>query len=632
MDAVELNYPVALAAAAGAAPELFGGRDRVTVMEAEAEVELCNSLLSEKDATSAVNSLESTPLNKVPAPELCQHTSHRPSFPSEDVSKQLHFGSAKIPSWIPRHEEVQVQRKVGQVSRSGSGCSKRPRVTLLEDTTDPATIDNAKEACSKQVSHPIKCESNEKTQSAKQRNNFSSKRGDRRNSKVLTKTKYDSFSVKASLASFSSAAAGNNFFGLYGLKTDVHDITKLVDDLSLDDLLQGIYECPKLGKDKGKKATNTTESVLHSVRKACSILQLTRSAQFQNFAEIDSCSNEIIPTGQTTSISIVGNGDNGDSSMTELCSYNKESCSKRESSANFLNLSFEQPKGTLERLALPPPKDLEALLLDAAKPAVSSRNAPDPRPGKQASRRPSLPPFPWSHTFGGNCRTNSDANKLLTSRSTCQGRWVKLGNTFNSLGIVPKYTSLTLPSSLGTDFIKESGSDLKNHRKVGQCPRLLAAAQTLYDIATSTSRLNQDGMVKWPKKPSQKVMKARKSKSAEKPEDIFAPSTLVMGSDQMEKNSVDHTLTSKRLKLSTIENKNYLSHVNGVRKGPINWSTPKSSRSSPNKSVRDSTACIVKQSCMTPPPAKVLHRSCNGQQKFHKLIRTDWNRECDRQD
>ncbi|KAJ9173663.1 hypothetical protein P3X46_016776 [Hevea brasiliensis] len=674
MDAVELNYPVDVAA-----PKLMGsdgfGRDRVTLMEEEAAAcessrELCNSLLSKKEWTSSVNFLESTPLDKVPGSELCQHASHLPSFPSESVSKQRHCSGANGPSRVvPTPEKAHVQRKSGQMSRSGSGCHKRPQIALLEDTKGPVVVDVMKDPSDKLGSHLTKIDSQEKAHLSRQKNNFSSKRGDRRNSKVSTRAKYDSFSVKASLASFSSAAAGNNFFGLYGLKTDVHDITKLVDDLSLNDLLQGAYECPSLGKDRGKKATNTTERILHSVRKACSILQLPRSAQIQNFADIDSCSNEKMPMCQSSSISTVGNGDNGDSSTTDISLSNKDSSSKSETPANLLNFSFDQPKDTLERLTLPPPKDLESLLLDAAKPAVSSRNASEPRPGKQISRWPSLPQFPWSHTFSGHCRTNSDAVKLLTSRSTCQGRWVKMGYAFSSLGSTSNYftnlesfaydetlvpasgtklsildnnfasstfvprcewgssiasASVTSHTPLGDTCMKESGG-LKNRGKVGHCPKVLAAAQTLCEIAACNSRLNRDGMImKWPKKPTQKVMKARKSKSNEKHEEMFASSTSTRNGDQI--------LASKRPKLSTSENKEDLVHINGVRKGPINWSTPKSSRSSAKLSVRDSTAYIVKQSCMMPPPAKVLNRTCNGQQKVRKLMRMDWSWECDRQD
>ncbi|XP_050228816.1 uncharacterized protein LOC126678011 isoform X2 [Mercurialis annua] len=655
MDAVEVNCSVDVAPAATAVPELYGGGGRDRVMVVEMAVELRNSLLSEKDvAASSLNALEPMQLDKVPAPELYQHTSHQPSFPSEDVSKQFHFGSAKVPSWIPRHEEVQVQRKLGQVSRSGSGCSKRPRIILLDDTAGLAVIDDTKETSNKLGSHPTKCNSNGKTPSTKQRNNVSIKRGDRKNGKVSMKAKHDSFSLKASLASFSSAAAGNNFFGLYGLKTDVNDITKLVDDLSLDDLLLGAYDCPKISKDKDNNSTDTSENILQSVRKACSILQPPKSNQSQNAAEMDSCSNEKMPTCQSSCTSVAGNGDCGDSSMADLSSSHTDSCSKPEASANFLSFSFEQPKDTLERLALPPPKDLETLLLDAVKPAVPSRNGPDARHSKQATRKHSLPPFFWSHSFNSNCKTNSDAVKLLTSRSTgtCQGRWVKVENTFNSQRSASKcFTDLeslayddTLvpssgpklavlrngfaPSTLAPQCDRDSSVPATSLMPVEQCPRILEAAQTLCDFV----RLNQEGMIKWPKKPSQKGMKARKSKSIEKPEDKFAPSTSGMGSEQAAKSRVDHILTSKKLKLSTIENKKDHLDINGSRKGPINWSTPKSSRSSPNKSVRDPTAYIVKQSCRMSPPAKVVNRNCNGQQKFRKLMRMDWSRERDRQD
>ncbi|XP_065858375.1 uncharacterized protein [Euphorbia lathyris] len=672
MDPVKVNYPVDVAA-----PKLMGSegfcRDRVTVMEMEVEGkscesnrELCNSLLNEKDVTNSTNPSESTSLNKIPCPELRRHTSHPPCFPGEDVSRHVRLGGANGPSWIPKHEELQVQRKAGQVSRSGCGSAKRPRIILLEDTSGLA-VDDTREPSDKLGPHSTKCDSNEKTQVAKQKNNLGSKRGDRRSIKVSAKTKYDSFSLKASLASFSSAAAGNNFFGSYGLKTDVHDITKLVDDISLNDLLQGTYECPKLGKDKGKKVASASEGFTHLVRKACSLIQLPKSSQFQSFSEMDSSSIEKLPACQS-SISIV---ENGDSSTTDIPSPNKDSCSKLETPANFLDLSFDQPKYTLERLALPPPKDLESLLLDAAKPAVSSRSAPDSRPGKQISRRPSLPTFPWSHTFSGHCRTNSDAGKLLTSRTACQGRWMKIRTNFSSFGTasdcLPNLESFSYDESLVPSCGKkkadignnvasslfvaqcERGSssaaasvvshaslgksegDLKNIGIVEHCPKLLAAAQTLCDIATCTSRVNKDGMMKWPKRPSQKAMKARKSKSTEKHEEIISPSTSSLGSDHFVRNGFGHT--SKRPKLSTTEQKKDLLHINGMRKGHVSWSaTPKSSRSSPNKSVRDSSINNLKQSCMMPPPAKVLNKNCNGQHKVHKLMRMDWSRESDRRD
>jgi len=62
--------------------------------------------------------------------------------------------------------------------------------------------------------------------------------------------------------------------GIYGLKSDLHDVTKHLEELSLDELLDGSYKHPNLCPEKGEKASNGNENVLLSVRKSCSILPL----------------------------------------------------------------------------------------------------------------------------------------------------------------------------------------------------------------------------------------------------------------------------------------------------------------------------------------------------------------------
>lgn len=111
------------------------------------------------------------------------------------------------------------------------------------------------------------------------------------------------------------------------------------------------------------------------------------------------------------------------------CSSVQDSYSKTDMPANPLDLPLYQPKDILKNLVLAEPKDLESVLLDAAK--SSLRNTSDIRPSKQMSRRVSLPPFAWSHTFSGHCRNNSDVIKSATTRSMCQGRWVMIGNVFS---------------------------------------------------------------------------------------------------------------------------------------------------------------------------------------------------------
>ena len=110
----------------------------------------------------------------------------------------------------------------------------------------------------------------------------------------------------------------------------------------------------------------------------------------------------------------------------------RDSFSNPKTPDSVLDLPLCQPKDILERLVLPPSKDLDSLLLDVAKPSVLLKNNSDSR-GKQISQRATLSPFPWSHNSSGYSKSNPDAIKLSASKTTCQGRWLKIGNTGSSL-------------------------------------------------------------------------------------------------------------------------------------------------------------------------------------------------------
>lgn len=152
------------------------------------------------------------------------------------------------------------------------------------------------------------------------------------------------------------------------------------------------------------------------------------------------------------------------------------------------------------------------------------------------------------------------------------------------------------------------------------------------DLAIRTSRLNEDGMMRWPKKPSQKAMKARKSKSNDKHEDSLAASTSLMGgSISVLRNGSDLIMPSKRPKHSTLENKKHLDHINGVKKGSMSPGSLSNKLSDGMAEMRHSAAYVAKQLYMMPPPDKVLNRMCNGQQKVRKMMQMDWKRDSDRQ-
>ncbi|XP_010261397.1 PREDICTED: uncharacterized protein LOC104600240 isoform X2 [Nelumbo nucifera] len=540
----------------------------------------------------------------------------------------------------------------------------------------------------------------EKSRVIKQKHSLDGKRGDRRNSKAAMKTKFDSFFSKAGFIGSNSAAGGNNLLGIYGLKSDIHDITKHVDELSLNELFDDNYKCPSLCQDKGKKATNTSENILNLVRKACSILQFQRHAQSQNVVDIDSNNRKTSPW-PLSSESCVKNSvdcDKGDNFTTDLASSSKDSI-KPGAPINANSSQLYELKDMLGRLALPPAKDLDSLLLDTVKSAVSSRNISDLRSGKPTSNRSSLPSFSWSHSLSGSCRTNIDPGKMSTNRSTCQSRWVRMGNAASSPGVALAFADLdslpyddSLVPSGGKEFVHESEKSLSVHvnsslceplsstvachlpeaegdlkcqgncavlmgspvnampvqetevdfvemeqserTDAGHSPRVISAAQTLYEIATHSWKQKEgkegDGKVRWPKRPSTKAMKAPKpGASTGKTESVSVTAKPETGHGCI----TDQTTTSKRPRLHTKDERKDVSPKKGLARGMIKWSTPTSSKSSLNKFEQESVTDTkllnsdpIRLLGTLPSPARMLDKAYNGQQKSRMTLAMDWGR------
>lgn len=274
------------------------------------------------------------------------------------------------------------------------------------------------------------------TLAAKQKTTVSGKRSDKRNGKI-PKSKCDSFSVKAGLSSFSSSAGGNNILGMsffwqeiislltnfiksflifwsgvYGSKHDICDFGKHVDEVSLNELLDGSYKCPDSMKDKEKKTEAVNGRILLSVREACSILQLKKpgqTSQTPNVTPVDGNHNasSSLPNAAISGANMNDDnkGDAGDpSSCKKVSLFFPFSIKKKnriiflimtivlllhESPTNyFINCSFKvdvtdltnilqfplfPPKDVLDRLSLLPPKDLDLMLLDSMKPTSTSK-------------------------------------------------------------------------------------------------------------------------------------------------------------------------------------------------------------------------------------------------------------------
>lgn len=158
------------------------------------------------------------------------------------------------------------------------------------------------------------------------------------------------------------------------------------------------------------------------------------------------------------------------------------------------------------------------------------------------------------------------------------------------------------------------------------CPQLLAAAQTLCDIAVqSANHNNPNGILRWPKKLSQKSMKARKSKLIEKPPERLGTTVSSLDHNSSNYNSNKnhvrkdsaaehnhhhhHPKPSKRLKLSTMENKKV--------------SFPSSSSSPIESDRKHSSLSKFKNHSRLmpppPPPTRTLQKSSTYPQKARKF-------------
>lgn len=165
------------------------------------------------------------------------------------------------------------------------------------------------------------------------------------------------------------------------------------------------------------------------------------------------------------------------------------------------------------------------------------------------------------------------------------------------------------------------------------CPLLIAAAQTLCDFTIQPGNQNNpNGILRWPKKLSQKSMKARKSKLIEKPLERNGTivSSLELNSSIKNNNHVrkdsaaehnhnhhhnhhHHPKPSKRLKLSTMENK----------KGSFPSSSSLAAIESDRKHSSSSSSKFRNHSRMMmpppPPPKRTLQKSSTYPQKARKF-------------
>ncbi|CAL9237501.1 unnamed protein product [Arabidopsis halleri] len=667
MDGLKISCPVDVSLPAKLmGSEGCGGGVRVSSNKADnncekarvsigvnSSIERCSASINKKGAGSSSGGSDSS---------LWRKLMHSHDFVHDRLTK-LRVDNSSEPqngySPIASPESAESPRKRGKLSRSSSnGTPRRTKLILLDDTVSIPRDNDTKEICGQGSTSCL-----DKPFVVKQRTSCNGKRGDKRISKVPVRT----------FSTITSATGENAFFGAYGLKPAINDVTKLVEDLSLKNLLEGSYECPSLGKDKMKKLENTNNTLLSVVKNVWSILPTKRPVQSQSSTELDTCLNRTLGSPPSSISATLLNGENIDNTNAldgDLSSSSKDHCINSEIPSTPLSFPLCDAVDVLKRLGLPPSKDLDSLLQDASKPSQNSKiNLDQQRSAKQLPPRSGLPHFPWSQAFSGSSRANSEAAKLVTGKTLCQGRWLRIANTTMSSpdGITDNFAnlgSLTFNQNLVPPLLKQTIAGIKTSQTkfaniiscqcteasvstlqkasfvpkepegspdvqddALSCPQLLEAARTLCDIAVqSANHINPNGILRWPKKLSQKSMKARKSKLIEKPLERHGTTVssldLNSSNNNNNKNHVrkdsaaehnhhhhHHPKPSKRLKLSTMENKK--------RSFPSSSSSPIESdrkHSSSSKFKNHSRMMLP-----PPPPTRTLQKSSMYPQKARKF-------------
>ncbi|PKA63381.1 hypothetical protein AXF42_Ash005276 [Apostasia shenzhenica] len=423
MDAVELPLPANVTIDKLIASEVLdrsGEAEASSTSGADASVlhkgSGCGPCRVDNDYRHTSSEYNSLSRNNKAAEEYCMNENQPSCFELGDGGKRHHVEEAnRLVPCSPKQVEKTLGRK--SVKKQVGNPSKRLKTEEAESWAKSAGTDDLDGVSGKAAADPKRCTNPDKSLTVKQRRVCESKRSDKKNSRVSLKNKYDFLTSKSGLVCNATFSSGNNILGTHGFKSDLHDILKCLDDLAISDLLDGSYEVPKLSLDKGKKSSNLNGSILLSVRKACSILlspfhiaadnggNIKTSEGFQDLSFTTGCGSDC---------------ETKDKQLEDSLAKTKDSFQ-----TNWFESTLLSPKEIMDHLAHPLSHDLGAFFTNQNTSSYSELFTSEAKNcGKSI-----LPPFPWSFS-NGNSKHIAELCKVNSTKHLCQGKWVKIGNSF----------------------------------------------------------------------------------------------------------------------------------------------------------------------------------------------------------
>ncbi|KAG0455842.1 hypothetical protein HPP92_023630 [Vanilla planifolia] len=326
---------------------------------------------------------------------------------------------------------------------------RRKSAKKLVNTSFKRLRDDESECCKKNVGNfgceaisnvvefdSSRCTFDDKNLTSKQTRVHDGKRINKKNFRSTVKNKYECLIPKTGLSCGDTFASGNTI-------ADLHDFAKHLDELSLSQLLDGSYKYHKLTVEKGKKSSVTNESILLSVRRACSILfppTFSAAEKTNNLKESQ--------RSQDPSFFMGSGSDCETKDHAESLLKPKAQNSFHE---NILGSTVLLPKKVVNQLTLPAPHELEDLLLNSS---VSS--TPLQIKNARSYTMTSFPSYHWSFYNGGNSRPTIEFCKLSSAKSASQGKWIRIGSSCTTIENDKNFLSgLVFKYECDEDFIKQ---------------------------------------------------------------------------------------------------------------------------------------------------------------------------------
>ncbi|KAG6532997.1 uncharacterized protein LOC121974461 isoform X1 [Zingiber officinale] len=383
---------------------------------------------------------------------------------SQVNDKRQNFGETSMPvSLLSKHEGKASNREFDRKLSNGPD-NKRPRLDQAESYTTNTQVDDGSIIFQKKLDLK-RCSFADKARLIKTKRSLDGKRNDRKNFRSGTKIRYDTFSTKMGFPGIDSTFAGNNLLGAYGLKSDLSDITRHIDEVGISELLDGSYRYSNVNAEKGKKLPVVCESMLTSLRKAISLLP------HDGLTDNNSNRKGAICLGKPDSSSLI----------QDCCHPSKfvdESTATKYPNAGDADLY--QPKKILEHLAIPSVLDLNTLLEDLCLPSSISKSTKPPKNLHAAS----LPPFSWSSFHSSACKS-ADSSKQVSFKHAYQGKWVRIDCnsllTGDSQNCFLDLEMLTVDSN--EDPLQRSSALQDNH--LDSSPKFLCGQPSTMEFQTS---------------------------------------------------------------------------------------------------------------------------------------------------